>query len=68
MKVKEMIKRLKTMPQNLDVGISAFDNAEWEIGDWATQVNHFVKSDCEAPDFEDAMWDDAPKECVVIRA
>ena len=66
MKVKDLIKKLKAMPQNLEVGVSAHDNQEWEIGAWPTTVDHFVKEECEPPGYNDEMWDDAPKECVVI--
>ena len=66
MKVKELIQQLKKMPQDLEVGVTAHDNYEWEIGGWPTCVDHFVKADWTPPDYDDDMWDDAPEECVSI--
>ena len=41
MKVKDLIKELKKMPQNLDVGISLHDNYEYEVAGWAGFVEHY---------------------------
>lgn len=70
MKVKQLIRELKKMPQNLEVEVSLHDNYEWETAGYTSSVHHFVKSEHD-PEFqfdtEKTMFDDAPKECVIIR-
>jgi len=38
MKVKELIKRLKKLPQGLDVGVAMHDNSEHEVAGWVCNV------------------------------
>ena len=39
MKVKELIKELKKLPQDLKVGVSMHDNADGEISGWIHSVH-----------------------------
>jgi len=39
MKVKELIKELKKMPQNLKVGVAMHDNDYGEVAGWVSIVN-----------------------------
>jgi len=39
MNTKELIKTLKKMPQNLDVGVSMHDNSEHEVAGWVSGVS-----------------------------
>lgn len=41
--VKQLIKELKTMPQNLQVGVSMHDNSENEIAGWITSVREITE-------------------------
>jgi len=45
MTVADLIKALKTMPQDVRVGVSAHDNSAWEIAGWVDSVMLFDKSD-----------------------
>ena len=64
MKVKELISLLREMPQNLEVGVSAHDNAEWEVGGWPCAVILLKKSDW-AHIKNEPMLDDIPYEQIV---
>lgn len=69
MTVKELIKQLKKMPQDLDVGVACGDNAEFEVSDWPRAVDHHVKSDFDPDSDEGAdknMIADQPDEWVTI--
>lgn len=39
MDVKTLIKELKKMPQNAEVGVSMYDNSEGEIAQWVFCVH-----------------------------
>lgn len=71
MTVKQLIARLKKMPQNLDIGVSSGDNSEHEISDWVQSVILWDKDEIKCPDYEDdadrACYDGNPARCVVIR-
>ena len=69
MKVKQLIKELKQMPQNLEVEVAMHDNAEYESAGNVCSVNHFIKSEF----YDDVMstesqmvFDDMVDECVII--
>lgn len=65
--VKELILKLKRMPQNLDVGLVPFDMPVWLAGDWACSVYHIIKDDCTGVlDTEESIFEDMPDEYVVI--
>ena len=73
MTVRGLIKLLRKMPQDLQVGYSAHDNSAHEIADWVHDVTLFDKDD---PEFEcsyteceeDRRWyDDQPERAVVLR-
>ena len=65
MTVKQLVARLKEMPQDLEVGIAAFDALEWSAGDWVLTVYHIVKSEY-LPFEDDRMLKDMPSEYVVL--
>lgn len=66
MKVKQLIRLLKEMPQDLEVAYSAFDNANWEAGGDIISVDHLVKSDFKDEAQNDDMWKSLPDEWVGI--
>lgn len=72
MKVKDLIKALKKMPQNLEVGIAHHDNYEWEVAAWSGHVSHHIKEDYtdlndQSGDLDSKrMFRDQPKEWVTI--
>ena len=72
MLVRDLIKLLKKMPQDLRVGGAAHDNSDWEIASWAEYVVLFDKADFECPDWvgrTDREWYDAqPDRAVIIRS
>jgi len=72
MTVKELIKILKKYPGDLEVGISAHDNSEWEIASFVNSVELFDKDECPLPDYvtgHDRQWyKDQPQRAVVLRA
>lgn len=45
MKVKQLIAKLKKMPQNLEVFTSAHDHSEWEHAATTFGVSHYKKTD-----------------------
>ena len=70
MKVKQLIRELKKMPQNLEVEVSMHDNAEYESAGNVCGVDHFVKDDYAAYSMgpESRMvFEDMRDECVIIR-
>ena len=70
MKVKQLIKELKKMPQNLEVDVAMHDNAEYESAGIVSGVDHFVKSDHDADDMSTEsrhVFEDMLDECVIIR-
>lgn len=65
MKVKTLVKILKDMPQDLEVGYQRHDNAEYEIAGYVCSVDHFVKSDFTG--HHDELFESIPEELVVLR-
>ena len=65
MTVRKLISLLKKMPQHLEVGVSAHDNAEWEVGAWPCSVFLLDKRDF-AHITDEPMLDDTPDRCVII--
>ena len=43
MKVKDLIKELKKMLQNLEVAMTAHDNADYEVQGWVCYTEHIIK-------------------------
>lgn len=67
MTVRELILKLKKVPQNLDVGLVPFDMPSWLAGDWACSVHHIVKNECTGIlDTEEIIFEDMPEEYIVI--
>lgn len=69
MKVKQLIRELKKMPQNLEVEVSMHDNAEYESAGVVCNVRHFIKadfSDAEMGKESQRVYDDMLDECVII--
>jgi len=70
MKVKQLIKELKEMPQNLEVEVSMHDNAEYESAGVVCGVDHFIKEEyyeeCMSPESQ-RVFADMMDECVIIR-
>jgi hypothetical protein len=69
MKVKDLIKELKKMPQNLEVGMAAHDNAEYEVSGWVSSVWHIEKGSLTSLTGladEKQYLEDMPEEWVVI--
>jgi len=50
MKVKQLIKELRNMPQNADVGYAHFDNSEHEVSGWVHSLMMLDKSEDEPPE------------------
>lgn len=71
MTVKELIKILKKYPGDLEVGMSAHDNSEWEIASWVNSVDLFDKDEQLLPDYvtgPDRQWyADQPQRAVILR-
>ena len=70
MKVKQLIKELKKMPQNLNVEVAMRDNYEYESAGNVCSVFHFIKEEY----YEEVLsqeaqreFDDMSDECVIIR-
>ncbi len=66
MKVKDLIKLLKEMPQELELYYSAHDNADWETGGDIVYVDHLFKNDYKDIAGDDPMWEALPGEWVGI--
>jgi len=60
MKVKDLIKQLKKMDQNLEVGIAAHDNLDKEVPGWVNSIY-----ETEYIDFE---TEKVIGRCVVLRS
>jgi hypothetical protein len=75
MTVKELIKELKKLPGDLDVGVAAHDNDEWEIAGWVGTVDLFDREELmglyeldESLSEEDLRrFEDQPEQAVVLR-
>lgn len=70
MKVKDLIKELKKMPQNLEVGFSSHDNEAHELQGWACYCDHIIKDQhIDKPMLAEdlACLKDMPDEWVSIR-
>lgn len=70
MKVKQLISRLKEMPQDIEVGYAAHDNSEEECTGWCESVFLFVKSDYDIKELYINgvdMFEAMPDRCVIIR-
>lgn len=70
MKVKQLIRELKKMPQNLEVEVAMHDNREYESSGYVCTVDHFVKSEYDAGDMSpesQRLFEDVVDECVIIR-
>ena len=70
MNVKQLIKELKKMPQNLEVGVAMHDNSEWEVAGDVTGVMHLIKDELDpifVDRYEEDAFEDTPDECVVIQ-
>jgi len=68
MKVKELIRELKKLPQDLKVGIAFSDNDEEEAAGWVSYTIHFRKEDFMDPEITNAnTFRSMPEECVIIR-
>jgi hypothetical protein len=70
MKVKQLIRELKKMPQNLDVEVAMHDNAECESAGDVCDVMHFVKSDYDIDEMSSEsqmVFEGMQDECVIIR-
>jgi len=69
MKVKQLIKELKKMPQNLEVEVAMHDNAEYESVGEVSGVDHFIKEDYDADEMESEsrrVFEDMREECVIL--
>ena len=69
MKVKQLIKELKKLPQNLEVEVAMHDNSEHESAGEVCSVNHFIKSDHNPTDLlmeEQMIFDNMCDECVIL--
>lgn len=58
MKVKELIRELKKMPQDLEVGMAAQDNYEYEVADMVRTVDATEQRDFETGKFV--------RDCVIL--
>lgn len=70
MKVKQLIKELKKLPQNLEVEVAMHDNYEHESAGEVCSVGHFIKSDYDPAELlaeEQIMFDGMRDECVILR-
>lgn len=70
MKVKQLIKALQKMPQDLDVGYSHGDNSEHEVAGWCLRVELLDTADYDRDGMDGegkSMFDSLPTQCVVIR-
>ena len=70
MKVNELIRELKQMPQNLEVEVSMHDNTEYESAGEVFTVHHFIKDKFDANDMgaeSRRAFIDMRAECVILR-
>ena len=76
MKVKQLIKELNKMPQNLEVYFAAHDNTEWETAGTTGIIDHCIKEELRGRYNLDAILDNNdldwfnsnPDEWVMIHA
>ncbi len=67
MTVKELVKQLKNLPQNLEVGIAAHNNEEWEAIAWPHSIYYIYKHDYyTSGDFQESLFADLPDEYIVL--
>lgn len=64
MKVKELIKQLENMPQNLEVGVAMHDNREHEVAGW---VHHTIIDTDNGFEQNGATGKTTGYKCVVLR-
>lgn len=70
MKVKQLIRELKKMPQNLAVDVALVDNQEYESAGCVYALVHFIKSDYDMDGMSSeaqSMFDSMPDECIILR-
>ena len=71
MTVRQLVEKLKKMPQTLQVGVASGDNSDHEISDWPTHVILWDKSEIKCPTYcskwDVECYDGYPDRCVVIR-
>ena len=70
MNVKQLIKELKGVPQNLVVEVALNDNMKHETAGSACYIFHFVKDDYDVESMSmesERAFEDMPDECVIIR-
>lgn len=70
MKVKQLIKELEAVPQNLDVEVEVHSNYEWATVGTVCSIFHFIKEEYHEDlmsDEEQREFDDMVDECVIIR-
>ena len=69
--VKELIKKLKKMPQDLEVQIANHDNSECESSGIVYSVVYFQKKNYNSNEVGDEgdkqRFNDMPNECIIIR-
>lgn len=73
MKVNQLIREFKKLPGNLEIGMTAHDNTEWEVGvGWVGSVHVYSKCDFDTDELgisglDLQMFRDLPKKWAVIR-
>jgi hypothetical protein len=55
MTVKQLIKQLQKLPQNVRVGVSHHDNYEYEVAGWINSVQLHDKSETDTSGINDAF-------------
>lgn len=70
MKVKQLIRELKKLPQNLEVEVAMHDNYEHESAGEVCGVIHFIKSEHDPiglMDEDRMVFDVMNDECIILR-
>jgi hypothetical protein len=70
MKVKQLIKELKKMPQNLEVEVGMHDDYEYNSSGDVCSVMLFIKEDYDPDEMgaeSQRVYEDMLDECVIIR-
>jgi hypothetical protein len=72
MKVKELVKKLKRMPQDLELGWQDHDASDYEISSYPREVLLWSKKEYPRPSYvndryEVERYKSNPVKCVVIR-
>lgn len=72
MKVRDLIKQLKKLPQDAEVGYSHHDNREWEVAGWVDSARYIVKDEYVDKDeiddrFERQNFEHLPQGWVILR-